>query len=127
MADWSFLTGRARVLPCTAHDPGVRLRDIAARTSVAERTAYGIITNLTKAGHVAKHKDGRRNRCQVQAHPPPPRPTAGNPPSARLWCSWPAPTMKRPHNPGHLDRGTTPPTPAPGHTRHGHRPAVRLR
>jgi hypothetical protein len=72
MADWSFLTAHARVLPCTAHDPGVRLRDIAARTSVAERTAYGIITDLTEAGHVAKHMDGRRNRCQIQAHPPPP-------------------------------------------------------
>ena len=70
MADWSFLTNHARVLLCIAHDPGVRLRDIAARTSVAERTAYGIITDLTKAGHVAKHKDGRRNRYQIQAHLP---------------------------------------------------------
>ncbi len=39
MADWSFLTNHARVLPCIAHDPGVRMRDIAARTDVTERTA----------------------------------------------------------------------------------------
>ena len=38
MADWSFLTSHARVLLCIAHDPGVRLRDIAARTGVTERT-----------------------------------------------------------------------------------------
>ncbi len=44
MADWSFLTTHARVLLCIAHDPGVRLRDIAARTGVTERTAYGIVT-----------------------------------------------------------------------------------
>jgi hypothetical protein len=43
VADWSFLTNHARVLLCIAHDPGVRLRDIAARTGVTERTAYGIV------------------------------------------------------------------------------------
>ena len=70
MADWSFLTNHARVLLCIAHDPGVRLRDIAARTGITERTAYGIVTDLTEAGYVVKHKDGRRNRYQIQAHLP---------------------------------------------------------
>ena len=70
VADWSFLTNHARVLLCIAHDPGVRLRDIAARTGVTERTAYGIVTDLAGAGYVVKHKDGRRNRYQIQAHLP---------------------------------------------------------
>ncbi len=70
MAEWSFLTSHARVLLCIAHDPGVRLRDIAARTGVTERTAYGIVTDLTEAGYVVKHRDGRRNRYQIQAHLP---------------------------------------------------------
>ena len=70
MTDWSFLTNHARVLLCIARDPGVRLRDIAARTGVTERTAYGIVTDLTGAGYVVKHKDGRRNRYQIQAHLP---------------------------------------------------------
>ena len=70
MADWSFLTNHARVLLCIAHDPGVRLREIAARTGVTERTAFGIVTDLTEAGYVVKHKDGRRNRYQIQAHLP---------------------------------------------------------
>ena len=74
MAEWSFLTNHARVLLCIAHDPGVRLRDIAARTGVTERTAYGIVTALTEAGYVVKHKDGRRNRYQIQAHLPLRRP-----------------------------------------------------
>jgi DNA-binding IclR family transcriptional regulator len=56
------------VLPCIAHDPGVRLRDIAARTGITERTAYSIVTDLTEAGYVVKDKDGRRNRYQI--HPP---------------------------------------------------------
>jgi DNA-binding IclR family transcriptional regulator len=70
VAEWSFLTNHARVLLCIAHDPGVRLRDIAARTGVTERTAYGIVTDLTEAGYIVKHKDGRRNRYQIQAHLP---------------------------------------------------------
>ena len=94
MADWSFLTSHARVLLCIAHDPGVRLRDIAARTGVTERTAYGIVTDLTEAGYVVKHKDGRRNRYQIQAHLPLRRCqclTARDwQPSAKSWHSSPA-------------------------------------
>ena len=74
MERWSFLTNHARVLVCIAHDPGVRLRDIATELGVTERTAYGIVTDLTGAGYVVKHKDGRRNRYQIQAHLPLPEP-----------------------------------------------------
>jgi DNA-binding transcriptional ArsR family regulator len=70
VADWSFLTNHARVLMCIAHDPGVRLRDIAARVGITERSAYGIVTDLTEAGYVVKERDGRRNRYQIQEHLP---------------------------------------------------------
>ena len=75
-ANWSFLTSHARVLLCIAHDPGVRLRDIAARLGVTERSAYGIVTELAEAGYVVKQKDGRRNRYEIQAHLPLPEPTS---------------------------------------------------
>jgi DNA-binding MarR family transcriptional regulator len=75
-ANWSFLTSHARVLLCIAHDPGVRLRDIAAMLDITERSAYGIVTDLTQAGYVVKQKDGRRNRYQIQAHLPLPEPTS---------------------------------------------------
>jgi len=75
VASWGFLTNHARVLLCIAHDPGARLRDIAARLGITERTAYGIVTDLAEAGYVVKDKDGRRNRYQVQAHLPLPDPT----------------------------------------------------
>ena len=74
MADWSLLTNHARVLLCIAHDPGARLRDIAAQVGITEGTAYDIVTDLTEAGYVVKHKDGRRNRYQIQAHLPLRRP-----------------------------------------------------
>ena len=70
MANWGFLTTHARVLVCIAHDPGARLRDIAATLGITERRAHGIITDLAEAGYVVKQKDGRRNRYQIQAHLP---------------------------------------------------------
>jgi DNA-binding IclR family transcriptional regulator len=70
VAEWSFLTNHARVLMCIAHDPGIRLRDIATTLDITERTAYGIVTDLTEGGYVVKEKDGRRNRYQIQAHLP---------------------------------------------------------
>jgi hypothetical protein len=79
MADWSFLTTHARVLLCIAHDPGARLRDIAATLGVTERRAHGIVTDLTQAGYLIRQKDGRRNRYQVQAHLPLPGPGTREP------------------------------------------------
>jgi DNA-binding transcriptional ArsR family regulator len=51
-----------------AHDPDARLRDLAAALDVTERTAYGIVVDLTEAGYVVKEKDGRRNRYHIQTH-----------------------------------------------------------
>jgi hypothetical protein len=67
------------VLLCIAHDPGARLRDIAASLDITERTAHGIVTDLTEAGYVVKQKDGRRNRYQIQAHLPLPEPGTREP------------------------------------------------
>jgi hypothetical protein len=75
MEGWSFLTNHGRVLLCIADDPGVRLRDIAARVGITERSAFGIVS-LAAAGYAIKQKDGRRNRYQIQAHLPLPEPTS---------------------------------------------------
>ena len=79
MTSWSFLTSHARVLLCIARDPGTRLRDIAASVDITERSAHGIVTDLTEAGYVIKQKDGRRNRYQIQAHLPLPEPATQEP------------------------------------------------
>jgi Uncharacterized membrane-associated protein/domain len=76
MADWSFLTNHARALLCIAHDPGVRLRDIASALGVTERSAYGIVTDLSTAGYVVKEKNGNRNCYQIQVHLPLPEATS---------------------------------------------------
>ena len=84
MTSWSFLTNHARVLLCIARDPGTRLRDIAASVDITERSAHGIVTDLTAASYVIKQKDGRRNRYPDPGPPPRcPNPPPRNPPSAK--------------------------------------------
>jgi DNA-binding transcriptional regulator LsrR (DeoR family) len=70
MGEWGFLTNHARVLLCIAHDPGARLRDIAARLDITERRAHSLVTDLAEAGYVLVEKSGRRNRYQVQPDRP---------------------------------------------------------
>jgi hypothetical protein len=70
MVKWSFLTNHARALVCIAHDPGVRLRDIAATLGITERSAYTIVAELADAGYVVKEKDGRRSHYEIQGHLP---------------------------------------------------------
>ncbi len=111
VAKWGFLTNHARVLLCIAHDPGVRLRDIAARLGITERTAYGIVTDLTEAGYVVKEKDGRRNRYQIQTHLPLPDPagrerTVGE--VLALLAGQGPPGPERPGDPGPVARDPGP-------------------
>jgi hypothetical protein len=70
VSSWSFLTNHARALLCIAHDPGVRVRDLAAMVGVTERSAHAMVTDLVTAGYVVKDKDGRRNRYRIEEHVP---------------------------------------------------------
>jgi hypothetical protein len=70
MKDWTFFTNHTLALVCIAHEPGVRLRDIATTLNITERSAFGIISELAAAGYVVKDKDGRRNRYQIQSDAP---------------------------------------------------------
>lgn len=76
MTTWNFLTNHGRALLCIAHNPDVRIRDIAASLDITERRAHGIVTDLTVAGYLIKTKDGRRNRYEIQSHLPIPESTA---------------------------------------------------
>lgn len=58
---WTFLTNHGHVLVYLAGHPEARLKDIAAVVGITERSAHGILHDLTEAGYVAKEKSGRRN------------------------------------------------------------------
>jgi DNA-binding transcriptional ArsR family regulator len=73
---WTFLTNHARALLCISRDSGIRLREIADRVGVTERSAYGIVQDLAEAGYIIKEKDGRRNRYRIEADLPLPEPSS---------------------------------------------------
>jgi DNA-binding transcriptional ArsR family regulator len=67
---WDFLTNHAHVLTCVAHDPGIRLRDIAAAVGITERAAHRVLSELVEEGYVLREREGRRNRYEVVADLP---------------------------------------------------------
>lgn len=73
-SSWRFVGNHGRELLFPADDLGMRLHDLTARLRVTERSAHGIVTDLTMAGDNSRHKDGRRDRYQIVAHQPLPEP-----------------------------------------------------
>ena len=66
-ADWSFLSSHAHVLVCLAEDPQAKLRDIAERVGVTERTVMRLITQLDRAGFLNRSRRGRGNHYEIIA------------------------------------------------------------
>ena len=60
-SDWTFFSNYAHVLVCLAENPRARLREVADRVGVTERTAVRLITHLDEAGILDREKEGRRN------------------------------------------------------------------
>ena len=67
---WNFFSNYAHVLVCLADKPDARLRDVADRVSITERTAIRLITELEAAGILKRIKEGRRNRYVINVHAP---------------------------------------------------------
>jgi DNA-binding IclR family transcriptional regulator len=67
---WTFLTNHAHVLLAIAATPDLRLKDIAQRVEITERTATQIVTDLERSGVVERQKRGRRNHYVVRPHHP---------------------------------------------------------
>jgi hypothetical protein len=61
MAEWKFLTNHAHVLLCVAHEPQIRLREIAEAVGITERAAHRIIAELEEGGYITRERKGRRN------------------------------------------------------------------
>jgi DNA-binding Lrp family transcriptional regulator len=69
-ARWTFLTNHAHVLLVLAADPDTRLRDVAERVGITERSAQSIVGDLVEEGYLERSRVGRRNHYSVQANLP---------------------------------------------------------
>ena len=70
MPPFGFLTNHGMALLCIAHDPGIRMRDIAVDVQITERAAQRIVADLVEAGYVDRERVGRRNRYTIQTELP---------------------------------------------------------
>jgi DNA-binding MarR family transcriptional regulator len=64
---WTFLTNHARVLVTISQNPDIRVRDVAVRTGITERSTQRIVAELEEAGYLSHERVGRRNHYQVSA------------------------------------------------------------
>ena len=62
---WTFVTNHTQVLLCLAHNPDVRLRDVAETVGITERSAQRILSDLVDGGYVERVRVGRRNRYTI--------------------------------------------------------------
>jgi predicted ArsR family transcriptional regulator len=67
---WTLLTNHGRVLLLIAQEPDLRLRDIADRAGITERSAQGIVRDLEEAGYVERERIGRRNSYRLHPEKP---------------------------------------------------------
>jgi hypothetical protein len=64
------LTNHARALIAIAHNPHSRLRDIADRIDITERSAQAIVNDLQEAGYITRTRVGRRNHYSIDPSRP---------------------------------------------------------
>ncbi|MDA3960004.1 MAG: winged helix-turn-helix domain-containing protein [Planctomycetota bacterium] len=67
---WTFLTNHTHVLICLQRDPDLRVRELALQVGITERAVLRIISELTEAGYLEIHKDGRRNHYRIKGNRP---------------------------------------------------------
>ena len=68
--EFSFLTNHGKTLLLIAHDPRIRMRDIARLLDITERRTQRIVADLAEAGYIERERDGRRNLYTVSTHLP---------------------------------------------------------
>jgi hypothetical protein len=66
-ANWRFLTNHSAVLLRIAHDPNIRLADVARDVGLSQRATQMILRDLVAGGFVTRRRVGRRNSYEVHA------------------------------------------------------------
>jgi hypothetical protein len=73
--EFSFLTNHGKTLLLIAHDPRIRIRDIARLLDITERRTQQIVADLAQAGYIERERDGRRNPPSAPTYPRTAHPT----------------------------------------------------
>ena len=61
MRAWSLITNHGLVLAAISRNSKKTIRQMGDEVGITERTAYGIVVDLEKAGYIKRTKVGTRN------------------------------------------------------------------
>jgi predicted transcriptional regulator len=67
---WTFFSNHSHVLFCLAREPELTLRQVSDQVGITERSVQRIVADLESAGFITRHRDGARNRYQIQLELP---------------------------------------------------------
>lgn len=67
---WTFLSNHGHVLLAVGQDPTARVRDLADRVGITERSAQQILNDLVDEGYVRRTRTGRRNTYALSSGMP---------------------------------------------------------
>lgn len=70
MKEWSLITNHGLVLAAIARNTNKTIREIGDDVGVTERTAYGIVVDLEKAGYIKRTRVGTRNMYAINPNLP---------------------------------------------------------
>jgi predicted glycoside hydrolase/deacetylase ChbG (UPF0249 family) len=65
MKEWSLITNHGLVLAAISRNSNKTIRQIGDEVGITERTAYGIVVDLEKAGYIKRTKVGTRNTYTI--------------------------------------------------------------
>ena len=70
MREWSLITNHGLALAAISRDSKQTIREIGDTVGITERTAYGIVVDLEKAGYIKRTKVGTRNMYAINPDMP---------------------------------------------------------
>ena len=70
MKEWSLITNHGLVLAAISRNSKKTIRQIGDDVGITERTAYGIVVDLDKAGYLKRTKVGTRNMYTINPDMP---------------------------------------------------------
>jgi CTP-dependent riboflavin kinase len=70
MREWSLITNHGLVLAAISRNSKQTIREIGDDVGITERTAYGIVVDLEKAGYIQRNKVGTRNIYKINPDMP---------------------------------------------------------
>ena len=78
LSRWTFLTNHAHVLILLAQQPGIVMREVAARVGVTERAVQRIVGQLVEDGYLQREKVGRQYTYHLELDRPLRHPIEGH-------------------------------------------------